>query len=84
MQVKLSKILYHIIMDKETQSFSEILQEIMLEKHLTQTALAKLISVKQSQISEWLKGKSKPGYDNLRSISENLNISSDRLLGLDR
>jgi len=31
-----------------------------------------------------LKGKSKPGYDNLRSICENLDISADRLLGLDK
>ena len=56
----------------------------MIEKSLNQTELAKKIGVKQSQITEWLKGKSKPCYDNLRSICENLGISAERLLGLDK
>lgn len=71
-------------MEKVKLSFAEILQEIMIEKSLTQTALAEKIGVKQSQVSEWLKGKSNPGYDNIRSMCENLGISAERLLGLDR
>lgn len=71
-------------MERIKLTFSEILQEIMLEKSLNQTALAEKIGVKQSQVSEWIKGKSKPGYDNLRSLSENLDISAERLLGLDK
>ena len=39
--------------------------------------------MKQSQISEWLSGKSKPGYDNIKLICETLGISADRLLGLE-
>ncbi len=72
------------IKKKFNLSFSEILQEIMIEKSLNQTALAEKIGVKQSQVSEWLKGKSKPGYDNLRSMCENLGVSAERLLGLDK
>ena len=49
-------------------NFIEILKEIMIENNLTQTAFAKIIGIKQSQVSEWLKGKSKPGYDNLKLI----------------
>ena len=64
-------------------TFVEILNDIMIDKNLNQTSLAKLIGVKQSQVSEWLKGKSKPGYDNLKSICLALNISADYLLGLD-
>jgi len=71
-------------MERINLTFSEILQEIMLEKSLNQTALAGKIGVKQSQVSEWIKGKSKPGYDNLRSMCENLDISAERLLGLDK
>lgn len=71
-------------MDKVILSFSEILQEIMIEKSLNQTELAEKIGVKQSQISEWLKGKSKPGYDNLRALCENLDISAERLLGVEK
>lgn len=63
--------------------FIEILKDIMLEKELNQTQLAKLIGVKQSQISEWLKGKSKPGYDSLKTICLALDISGDQILGID-
>lgn len=63
--------------------FIEILKELMEEKKLSQTALAKLVGVKQSQVCEWLKGKSKPGYDNLKSICKALEVSGDYILGID-
>ena len=66
-------------MDKE---FREILKEFLLEKNLTQVAFASAIGVKQSQVSEWLKGKAKPGYDTLKQMSKNFNISSDYFLGI--
>ncbi len=63
-------------------SFSEILTEFLIEYNLTQTAFAKAIGVKQSQVSEWLKGKAKPGYDTLKSIATAFNVSADYLLGI--
>lgn len=63
--------------------FIEILKNIMIERNLNQTGLAKIIGVKQSQISEWLKGKAKPGYDLLKQIAITLNVSADYLLGLE-
>ena len=36
-----------------------------------------------SLVTEWLKGKSKPGYDSIKAICLALDISADRLLGLD-
>jgi len=66
-----------------TMDFIEILRDIMLDYNLNQTELAKKIGVKQSQVSEWLKEKSKPGYDNLKQICLALDISTDRLLDLD-
>ena len=60
----------------------EILKDILIEKDLTQTEFAKIVGVKQSQVSEWLKGKSKPGYDNLKAITKNLDIDANFLLGL--
>lgn len=84
MQVKIYNFLYHKCMDKLKQNFSDILQEIMTEMSLTQVAIAEKIGVKQSQVSEWLKGKSKPGYDNLKAICENLDISADRILGIEK
>ena len=63
--------------------FIEILKEIMIDYDLNQTQLANKIGVKQSQVSEWLNGKSKPGYDNLKEICLALGISGDRILGLE-
>lgn len=64
--------------------FIEILKELMEKKRLSQTALAKMVGVKQSQVCEWLKGKSKPGYDNLKAICTALDVSGDYILGIDK
>ncbi len=64
-------------------TFPEILQEILKYENCTQTDLAKIINVKPSQISEWLKGKANPGYETLKNMSLALNISTDYLLGLE-
>ena len=63
--------------------FIDILKDIMIDFNLNQSQLANIVGVKQSQISEWLKGKSKPGYDNIKTICLALDISADRLLGID-
>ncbi|MBR2337200.1 MAG: helix-turn-helix transcriptional regulator [Clostridia bacterium] len=63
-------------------SFSEILKDFLLENNLTQVEFAKKIGVKQSQVSEWLKGKAKPGYDILKSMALAFNVSADYFLGI--
>ena len=63
-------------------NFSEILKEFLEENNLTQVAFAKKIGVKQSQVSEWLKGKAKPGYDILKSMSKSFDVSADYFLGI--
>ena len=62
--------------------FSEILKDFLAENNLTQVAFAKAIGVKQSQVSEWLKGKAKPGYDILRQMALAYDISADYFLGI--
>ena len=62
-------------------NFSEILKEFLMENNLTQVAFAKIIGVKQSQVSEWLKGKAKPSYDVLR-MAFAFEISADYFLGI--
>lgn len=62
--------------------FIDILKDIMVDLNLNQSSLAKLVGVKQGQVSEWLKGKSKPGYDSLKAICKALDILGDRILGL--
>ncbi|MBE7087501.1 MAG: helix-turn-helix transcriptional regulator [Clostridiales bacterium] len=62
--------------------FKEILKEFLIENSLTQVAFADRIGVKQSQVSEWLKGKAKPSYDILKSMAISFNISADYFLGI--
>ncbi len=62
--------------------FNDILKDFLIEQNLTQTAFAKQVGIKQSQVSEWLKGKAKPGYDMLRQMCMTYNISADYFLGL--
>ena len=64
-------------------SIIDILKDIMIDFNLNQSTFASLIGVKQSQVSEWLSGKSKPGYDKLKLICEKLGVSGDRILGLE-
>lgn len=63
-------------------NFSEILKDFLAENNLSQVAFAKAIGVKQSQVSEWLKGKAKPGYDILKNMALAFNISADYFLGI--
>jgi transcriptional regulator with XRE-family HTH domain len=63
-------------------NFSEILKDFLAEKNLSQVAFAKAIDVKQSQVSEWLKGKAKPGYDILKRMAIAYDISADYFLGI--
>lgn len=62
--------------------FSEILKDFLQENNLTQVAFAKRVGIKQSQVSEWLKGKAKPSYDLLKSIAIAFNVSADYFLGI--
>ena len=62
--------------------FKEILKDYLEMKNLTQVAFAKMIDVKQSQISEWLKGKAKPGYDILKRMATACGVSADYFLGI--
>ena len=55
----------------------------MIEYNLNQSQLASKLGLKQSQVSEWLKDKSKPGYDTIKLICQTLGISADRLLCLE-
>jgi transcriptional regulator with XRE-family HTH domain len=66
-------------MDNE---FKQILKEFLTENNLNQSEFARKVGVKPSQVSEWLKGKAKPGYDMLKNISSSFNISADYFLGL--
>lgn len=62
--------------------FKDILYNFLKENNLSQTKFAEIIGIKQSQVSEWLNGKAKPGYDTLKQFSISFGISADFWLGL--
>ena len=62
--------------------FAEILREFLTENNLSQAEFARRIGVKPSQVSEWLHGKAKPGYDTLKEMSIAFSISANYFLGL--
>ncbi len=62
--------------------FKAILKEFLTENGLTLSAFARRVGVKPSQVSEWLKGKAKPGYDYLRAMATAFNVSADYFLGI--
>ena len=63
-------------------SFEEILKEFLIRHDLTQTAFAAEMKIHQSQVSEWLKGKAKPGYDMLKRMAQTFGVSADYFLGI--
>ena len=66
----------------EETDFKEILEEFLLIRQLTQSSFAATVGIKQSQVSEWLRGKAKPGYDMLKRISLAFGVSADYFLGI--
>ncbi len=60
----------------------EVLKLRMFEMGLTQSALASLLGMNQSKISELISGKSEPTLKQARVISQKLNISPAIVLGV--
>ena len=63
---------------------SLLLQKTILDNNLNQTTFAKAINVTQAQVSDWLAGKSKPNYDNLRSIANVFKIDGNAILNVEQ
>lgn len=64
------------------ENFPEILKDLLAELGLNQKQFAIKIGVDPAQVSEWLHGKNKPGYDSLKAICKACDVSADFLLGL--
>ena len=60
--------------------FDKILKELMKNRKLNQLQLAEILGIRQSQISNWLNGKSLPGYYSIKLLCEKLKVSADSLL----
>ena len=63
-------------------NFARTISNLIESNSLNQLAFANAVQVNQSQVSDWISGKSKPSFDVLRDICIKFNISADYLLGL--
>ena len=61
---------------------SLLLQKTITDNGLNQTTFARAINATQAQVSDWLAGKSKPSYENLRSIASVYKIDANLLLNV--
>ena len=59
--------------------FSQLLKDLMKKKNLNQLQLAGMLGIRQSQISNWLSGKSLPGYYSIKLLCEKLNVCANDL-----
>ena len=65
-----------------TPSLIDIIKLRMYEMNLNQTALAGLLGISTSRISDYLTGKSEPTLPIAREISKKLNIDANIVLGV--
>ena len=61
--------------------FADRLKELRSDKGITQTDLAKALTVDQRTISNWEKGIREPNFDTLLTVSKFFGESTDYLLG---
>lgn len=64
-----------------TPSLIDVIRLRMYEMNLTQTALAEMLGVSKSRVSDYLNGRSEPTLPIARIISKTLNIDADIILG---
>lgn len=62
--------------------FAKAITNLIENNSLNQLSFANAVNVNQSQVSDWVSGKSKPSFETLRDICIRFNISADYLLGL--
>ncbi len=63
--------------------FAIRIKELRKAENISQTQLAKLIGVAQSNISDWENNISRPEYEKLVKIAQIFDVSVDYLLGVE-
>lgn len=61
------------------REFGHRLRKIMIQRNITQSELAELIGLNQSQISNYIRGKTTPTWYMVDRIAKALNCSTDEL-----
>ena len=60
--------------------FVKIIKELMEEDGISQLDLAAKIGMRQSQVHNWVAGKSMPGYFAIRQLANYFKVSADLIL----
>ena len=63
--------------------YEDIIRQTMQDKGLSQQALADILGVNQTTVSQWLLGKKKPGYDSILLLYEKFGIEPNLLFGIE-
>ena len=56
----------------------------MQEKGLSQQAFGDIMGINQTTISQWLRGKKKPGYDSIMLLYQKFDIEPNLLFGIEK
>ena len=79
----LSQVFWPIIVKISSMKYVEVIKQLMMRKKLSQIALAKMIGVNQTTISQWLLGHKKPNYDNIYAFYEKFGITPNEFFGIE-
>ena len=63
--------------------YIDVIKQLMVDHKLSQQALADVLGVNQTTISQWLLGHKKPGYDSIMLLYEKYGIEPNLLFGID-
>jgi len=59
---------------QKESKFIQVLKNEMKTRNLNQLELSGILNIRQSQISNWINGKSLPGYSSLQALKNKLGV----------
>lgn len=64
--------------------YIDVIKQLMNEKGLSQQALADILGINQTTVSQWLLGNKKPNYDSIMLLYKKFGIEPNLLFGIER
>lgn len=64
-------------------AYSEVIKQLMVEQNLSQEKLARELSVNQTTVGQWLRGKKKPSYENILAFYTRFGITPNEFFGVE-
>ena len=63
--------------------YRDVIKQLMTDNGLSQQALADILGVNQTTVSQWLLGRKKPGYDSIMLIYQKFGIEPNCIFGIE-